>query len=109
MAKPRNIATRSATDCPTLGQSSKFPPAQLPTVADVMRYYEYIRLHQFQGRHVKGSIVANIVANDLIQFWKKSCSSISTTTPQTIASKIETKHKKYKSLINTFKIRPNNK
>ena len=28
MAKPRNIATRSATDCPALGQPAMFPPAQ---------------------------------------------------------------------------------
>ena len=58
MPRPRNLSTRNVTVCPALDQPAKLPIAQLPTVADVMRFFELTSFEQMKthGHHMKGSI-----------------------------------------------------
>lgn len=62
--------SRSGTYCPLIGYSRDLPSSKLPTKADVLRYYIFIRNENLHRNSCTTNDVSRKVAKRLFSFWK---------------------------------------
>ena len=96
--------TRKTTLCPifkTLGEMSQL---RLPTNADVIRHYLFVRNEKkgiMAGKDPPASIIATETANIIVDIWKKS--SVPTITFKKVTEKIKKLNTDYRTLLKPYK------
>lgn len=91
--------TRKDSFCFVLGSAGRFKENMLPTYADIMKHYLWIRqelLWQKNGKDPSTSEVSDIVLEDVKNIWNKT--TIPTVSDQQIKHLIKTFYMKYKTL-----------
>ena len=86
--------TREQTTCPILGPAEDLPSIRLPTVADVMKYYNFIRYSQKQGKkepHLNEAVP--LVVHKVVNIWQSA--SIPTVSKERITVLIKQLLEKY--------------
>jgi len=86
--------TRQTTACLTFGQPSKLPPTQLPSNADIYRYYEWKRLKLFTSIQPASSVVSAKVAQKVINIWERA--SLPVISIERICERVQNIRKRYK-------------
>lgn len=95
--------TRKDAVCPIFGVVTKFKDNVLPTYADVIKYYSWIRLEKINENKQEPSVsaVSQQLIEDLKAIWKKS--SIPVISDQQILSRIAQYHGKYRTIKKSLK------
>lgn len=101
--------TRKDAICPVFGAPTKFKDNVLPTFADVIKYYLWIRLELLQdsGKEPSMSVVSEKILERLKNIWYSS--SVPTVSDQQILHLIREYHKKYRSVKKNFTSKYNTK
>lgn len=95
--------TRKDTRCPIFGVLTPFKENVLPTYADVIKYYSWLRLEKLNENKQEPSVsdVCKKLVKDIKEIWKKS--SISVVSDQQIFSQIKQYNDKYRTIKKSLK------
>lgn len=89
--------TRSA-GCPILGAPSELPLSQLPTNADVLKSYQYVRYHlKVSALEPTISEISNQIADNVRAVWTRA--SIPVISNESIVKKVKKLHETYRDKI----------
>lgn len=96
--------TRSTTTCPIFGSSEALPQNFLPSYADVLKHYLFVRSNLklcCTSKEPPINEISERVAADIKNIWLKA--SIPCITQKKIAEKVKLYHEKYRNVLKPFK------
>lgn len=96
--------TRSSVGCPIFGAPTQLPQSQLPTVCDVLRYYQAVRYEKkIDAREPSSTEIVKQVANEVVSIWNRaSLAPSSTNSIQEVIRKIGDLHEKHEKRVKQF-------
>ena len=93
--------TRSSFGCPIFGPPADLKVSQLPTIADIIKCYLFVRLQlKIDAREPESSAIIKQIAEKVISIWKSASLPILST--QRIHELIKKLHDEYRKKINLF-------